>query len=176
MKSPTLAAGAPASYESPAASRCASDVHARFALGCVLSMFFLMSKPDRALFSCPWMLPLELYSVSIPSGIITTSEVPTKTPVPRAVMNRNCRFDRANESGRRPASMELDQVSMRKSHLAQRPLGWIQLSTYAVAMTTHSSSSIKKPSHMTAMPAIHAERAVLEKGRVAVYNICAGIE
>lgn len=72
--------------------------------------------------------------------------------------------------------MELDQVSMRKSHLAQRPLGWIQLSTYAVAMTTHSSSSIKKPSHMAAMPAIHAERAVLEKGRVAVYNICAGIE
>lgn len=40
------------------------------------------------------------------------SAVPTKTPVPKDVMRRNCRGVRAKERGRMPAANELQEISM----------------------------------------------------------------
>ncbi len=48
-----------------------------------------------------------LYMVSMPSGIMTMSEVPTKTPTPRRVIMRSWRCERLKESGRLPAKKEL---------------------------------------------------------------------
>lgn len=48
-----------------------------------------------------------LYMVSIPSGMMTMSEVPTSTPVPSRVMMRSWREDREKERGRMPARKEL---------------------------------------------------------------------
>lgn len=56
--------------------------------------------------TCEWVLPA-LYMVSMPSGMMTMSDVPTSTPVPRSVMIRSCRGERVKERGRMPAMNEL---------------------------------------------------------------------
>ena len=52
-----------------------------------------------------------LYKVSIPSGIITTSAVPTRSPVPRVDTRCNCWWERENDSGREPARKDLSHVN-----------------------------------------------------------------
>ena len=54
-------------------------------------------------------VPLAAYNVSTPSGMMTMRAVPTSTPVPSAVIRRNCRGVSANESGRMPAAKELQR-------------------------------------------------------------------
>lgn len=54
------------------------------------------------------LLWLALYRVSTPSGIMTMSEVPTRTPIPIVEMNRNWEGFRENERGNSPARNELD--------------------------------------------------------------------
>ena len=74
------------------------------------------------------------------------SDVPTKTPVPRNVMMRSCRWERAKERGRRPAIKELHMV--RGGTRGPRAEIW---GTHAIAMMVVSVSSIKRPSHMFAV-------------------------
>ena len=51
-------------------------------------------------------------AASIPSGIMTINEVPTRIPTPRLVMNRSCDCDSVNESGNAPATKELQLRSV----------------------------------------------------------------
>jgi len=54
---------------------------------------------------CTWAVAL--YIVSMPSGMMTMSEVPTSTPAPSRVRVRSCRGVREKESGTMPAMKEL---------------------------------------------------------------------
>jgi hypothetical protein len=49
----------------------------------------------------------EVYTASIPSGIITIKLVPTRTPIPIVEINRSCDEERLMESGNAPARKEL---------------------------------------------------------------------
>lgn len=53
---------------------------------------------------CALVALVELYSVSMPSGIMTTSAVPISKPTPRAVSNRNLDSDIFVDSGMQPAT------------------------------------------------------------------------
>lgn len=71
----------------------------------------------RVLWVC--MVGLALYMVSIPSGIMTISDVPTSTPVPRSVMMRSWREERLKESGNIPARKDLRMsVAIKTGHEA----------------------------------------------------------
>ncbi len=65
------------------------------------------SSGARFLFVCVCPVVPALYSVSMPSGMMTMSAVPTRTPVPRADVKRNWRCDRARDSGSMPARNDL---------------------------------------------------------------------
>lgn len=54
-----------------------------------------------------------LITASIPSGIMTMSEVPTRMPTPRLEMKRSCDGDRVIDNGSPPARKELRIVSDR---------------------------------------------------------------
>lgn len=79
----------------------------------------------------------------MPSGMMTMSEVPTKTPVPSSVMMRSWRGERVKESGKMPAMKEL----LLSAVMLPPPLWYAGLS-YAIAMSVLKVSSMKRPSHM----------------------------
>jgi hypothetical protein len=63
----------------------------------------------KPLFVCnPCPADPEVYTASIPSGIITIKLVPTRTPIPIVDINRSCDEERDMESGNAPARKELD--------------------------------------------------------------------
>jgi hypothetical protein len=80
----------------------------------------------------------------MPSGMMTMSDVPTSTPVPRSVMMRSWRGERVKDSGRTPATNELMAVSLRSM--------WYHYITardaYAIAIIVLKVSSMNRPSHM----------------------------
>lgn len=98
---------------------------------------------DRLRSSWPCEFPLALYSVSTPSGMITIREVPTRTPVPRAVIRRNCRGERENESGRMPAAKDLRGVRVVLSPLYFSCCSEI---SHAPPIIVPSKSNVQKPS------------------------------
>lgn len=57
---------------------------------------------------CVCVVALALYSVSTPSGMMTISDVPTKTPMPIVDIRRSRDWDRENERGRAPAKKDLE--------------------------------------------------------------------
>lgn len=61
---------------------------------------------------CVWPFAPALYIVSMPSGIMTISEVPTRTPAPNNVRMRNWRGESEKESGRMPARNELHSLAV----------------------------------------------------------------
>ena len=83
--------------------------------------------------------------------MMTISDVPTRTPVPSAVMKRSCFCESANDNGNSPASTDLWLMSVFAVCIYYTSLE-VQ-GTYAVAITTQSSNSIKKPSHIIAITA-----------------------
>ena len=71
---------------------------------CRLECEVVMGWMLRATWAC--VLPA-LYMVSMPSGMMTMSEVPTRTPVPSRVTMRSCRCESDSDRGRMPARKEL---------------------------------------------------------------------
>lgn len=59
----------------------------------------------------PWVWAVfdieDVYTASMPSGMITTSDVPTNTPIPTAERSRSCDCERLIESGSAPARNDL---------------------------------------------------------------------
>ena len=49
----------------------------------------------------------EEYIASMPSGIITTKDVPTRTPIPIVEISRNCDEERVMDNGNAPARKDL---------------------------------------------------------------------
>jgi hypothetical protein len=79
--------------------------------------------------------------VSMPSGMMTMSEVPTRTPVPSSVTMRSWRCDRDSDRGKIPARKELELS-------VDYMCGVRRGETHAMAMRVLRVSSIKSPSHM----------------------------
>ena len=91
---------------------------------------------------CIWSTDsVELYRVSTPSGIMTISEVPTKTPMPKVEIRRNCDCDRVRDRGNRPARKDLGVVHVRMVYICI-----VSCETYAIAITALKESRVTKPS------------------------------
>jgi hypothetical protein len=81
--------------------------------------------------------------------MITINAVPTSTPVPRAVMSRNCRGVKFKLKGSKPAKKEL--FSCQPCNLATVDFGACKCAssqTYAAAMAMLKKSNIMSPVHM----------------------------
>jgi hypothetical protein len=108
--------------------------------------------------------------VSIPSGMMTMSEVPTKTPVPSSVMMRSWRGERVKESGKMPAMKELLLSA------AMLPLSlWCAGFAYAIAISVLKVSSMKRPSHMLGICSVTLKRKKgcgKERGRNQFVTLC----
>lgn len=87
--------------------RCASPCGCPWRPTAASPPFTVVSMTGSGAASGVWGMAAELYMVSMPSGMMTTSAVPTSTPVPIVDMMRNCRCERENERGREPARNEL---------------------------------------------------------------------
>jgi hypothetical protein len=81
----------------------------------------------------------ELYIASMPSGMITTKDVPTRTPIPIVEIRRNCDEERVMDNGNAPARKDLDTVS-KFSHTPKY--------AYAKAITTLRTSNRNSPSNI----------------------------
>lgn len=72
-----------------------------------------LSSSSESSSSWPWSLSERLwrevmeYSVSMPSGMITMREVPTRTPMPRVEIRRSWGFVRVRVRGSMPTPKEL---------------------------------------------------------------------
>lgn len=73
---------------------------------------------------CTCVVELALYRVSTPSGMMTISDVPTKTPMPMVDIRRSRDWDRENERGRAPAKKDLKFNCLARScrHRTNNPL------------------------------------------------------
>jgi hypothetical protein len=81
----------------------------------------------------------------MPSGTITISAVPTRTPVPIAVVNRSCRWEREKERGKEPARKDLVESCEFLWQLVYRGM-----LAYAIVIIVLKTSSMKSPDHMLA--------------------------
>ena len=74
--------------------------------------------------------------------MITISEVPTKTPMPKVEIRRNCDCDKVSDSGKRPARKDLSVYYVRID------IGYTRLhhETYAMAIMMLKESRVTSPS------------------------------
>jgi hypothetical protein len=86
-----------------------------------------------------WTSVPELYIASMPSGMITTKDVPTRTPIPIVEISLNCDEERVMDNGNAPARKDLDSVNK---------ISLIPKYTYAKAITTLKASNRNSPSNI----------------------------
>jgi len=91
----------------------------------------------RLLLVCMCASVPDEYSASMPSGIITTKDVPTRTPIPIVEISRSCDEDKVMDNGNAPARKDLLTVSKSSKF---RDI------THAKAITTLSASNKNSPS------------------------------
>jgi hypothetical protein len=93
----------------------------------------------RLLLVCMCASVPDEYSASMPSGIITTKDVPTRTPIPIVEISRSCDEDKVMDNGNAPARKDLLTVSKSSKF---RDI------THAKAITTLSASNKNSPSNI----------------------------
>lgn len=88
----------------------------------------------------------------MPSGMMTMSEVPTRTPMPIVLMRRICACERVTAMGSIPAAKELESDALRSVRCSggEREGGEIR-GSYAMAMTMPKSRTVKRPSAIAAV-------------------------